>query len=96
MFNSVVFGHKDYIKKKGVPMNKIECVTLSGSRFEVSDDFKFRGMHDLWVAYEHELNDYGDTPRAKMLIEAHRIMSAVLDGSVTITKGGVICKTKKL
>lgn len=65
---------------------KIEVTTLAGKTVEVSDDFQFRGMHDLWVAMEHEINDYGHTPRAKMLEEAHTIMSAVLYGTV-VKKG---------
>ena len=63
---------------------KIKYTTLAGKEFEVSDEFQVRGMHVLWAAYEAAAHNYGgDGQRAKMLNEAHGIMSAVLYGTIT-------------
>ncbi len=57
----------------------IKYKTLSGKELMVSNDFRCFGMDALWKAFVNEKN-----PRiAKMLEEAHSIMSGVLYGEIT-------------
>ena len=60
-------------------MAEIKYKTLSGKEFEVSGDFKCFGMKALWSAFESCKNPV----QAKLLEEAHAIMSGVLHGTIT-------------
>lgn len=62
-------------------MPEIKYKTLSGKEFEVSGDFKCFGMKALWSAFESCKNPV----QAKLLEEAHAIMSGVLHGTITKT-----------